>query len=197
MKPDAARKFSISDGLLLIVGIAVSFGLVRASLRDFRLDVLTDLLYPRNGWSVLHYFGVLMELTLIFGIPALVAWTPFCLLTQVIKPRARWRTLRRQPGFVANLVASVVAGLTVAIVAICVAFSAWEGSVWFVNRFASAYVLGGFLAGSGVLWSWLAMWICGTFRSTTAWKDRLGRVNGAAWIVVGMICAFFISMKLD
>src|SRR4051812_41404335 len=115
MSQDQRRTFSISDGLLLIAGIAASFACVRATVPD---DLYKSLAYPGGGldWHVLEG---LMQLAVIVGVPTLVIWTPFCLLLQARKPRPPWRRLRGQPGFVAGLFASAVIALTVATVTGC------------------------------------------------------------------------------
>ncbi|WP_435007385.1 hypothetical protein P12x_004700 [Tundrisphaera lichenicola] len=88
---DRGRTFSISDGLALIAGLAASFAGVRATVPDALFKSLT---YPSVGpdW---HVVEGLMELAVVVGVPALVIWTPFCLLLQARKPRPPWRRLRR------------------------------------------------------------------------------------------------------
>jgi hypothetical protein len=136
-----------------------------------------------------------MELAAIVAIPFVAAWTPACLLVQVTKPRPRWRRLTREPGFAACLIATAVSVSTVLIASTCNWLSLWP-VLTPSSEHMNARILGGILAGSGVLWGWVTMWLCGVCRPSPTWSDRLGRFTGAVWIVLGAISAVFIIMAI-
>ena len=50
--------------------------------------------------------------------------------------------------------------------------------------------VGGLLAGSGVLWAWILMILNGAWRPHASWIDRLGRLAGVGWLVVGAVSLF-------
>src|SRR5262245_60560959 len=121
------RRFSIGDVLILIAGLAAGLALVRATSPELTPGQLRDaFLSPRGGWTPWHAFGLTLELGTIFLIPFVAAWTPACLLLQLSRPRPPWRRLRRQPGFVACLIAAAFSIATVAIAALLLATSVWE-----------------------------------------------------------------------
>ena len=110
------RKFSISDGLILIAGIAAGMALVRMTNPGITPGQVRDaFLSPQGGWTLLTAFELTLETGVMFVIPFVAAWTPACLLVQMTGPRPRWRRLRRQPGLVACLVASTVTLATIAV----------------------------------------------------------------------------------
>jgi hypothetical protein len=55
-------------------------------------------------------------------------------------------------------------------------------------------LVGGTLAGSGVLWSWVTMRLCGVCRPIPAWTDRLGRLTGTVWIALGTVGVAYMIM---
>src|SRR5262249_22955774 len=121
------RKLSIADVLILIAGIAAGMALVRVSnpgitQRQFRTAVLE----PPGGWTFVAAFELVLEISVLFVIPFVAAWTPACLLVQVTG--SRWRRLRRRPGFVACLIASTVTLATVGVSVALIAASVWDTS---------------------------------------------------------------------
>jgi hypothetical protein len=181
--------------MILVAGLAAGMALVRMSTPDISPGQLREaILHPKGGWSFWYAIEITLELGTIFAIPFMAAWTPACLLVQLSKPR--WRRLRRQPGFVACLIATAVSIVTLAGASTCIRFSLWD-----VNNtsgeIVKAHLLGGFLAGSGVLWGGVTMRLCGVCRPSPTWRDRLGRLTGAVWIALGAISAGYIFLALD
>ena len=196
MKAIEHRRFTLADSLILIAGLAAGLGLVKATSPGVTPGQIWDAFaHPRGGWSLWHAFGITVELGAILVIPFVAAWTPACLVVQVTNPRPPWRRLRRQPGFVACLIASVISIAAVVIASTCIWFSLWEVS-GSSGEHLKAHILGGILAGSGVLWGWVTMRLCGVCRPSPAWRDRLGRFTGAVWIVLGAICAVYICLAI-
>lgn len=195
MSVDENHTFSIADGLIMIAGIAAGMALVRATNPGITLaEVQHGLLNPRGGWTLLMAFEIVLETSAILVIPFLAAWTPAYLLVQVTG--SRWRRLRRRPGFVACLIASTVALGTLAVAIALIAASVWDTSTSGGNHYVTARLLGGLLAGSGVLAGWVTMWLCGICRPVPTWKDRLGRFTGVVWIAMGAVSACYFAIVL-
>jgi hypothetical protein len=197
LKRSERSRFGIAEGLILIAGVAAGLASVKALMPEFNPQRAFDAFVKlTERWSVWDAFAMFVELNLLLGIPFLAAWTPSCLVVHLVKPRDSWHRLRRQPGFLACLTATAV---------IVPAFAASAMSAWFSigmntrsapERFISVYLLTGVLAGSGVLWNWLTLWLCGVFRPRPTSKDRLGRLTGAAWLVTGASAVFFITFVI-
>ena len=151
---------------------------------------------PKETWSPRYALGLFAELSVFLGIPFLVAWTPICLIVQFTRPRASWRRLSRQPGFVACLITTTVIALTIVAYSMSVWLSIRVATSSSPDRFIRAYLLGGILAGSGVLWSWLTMRLCGVCRPRPSWTDRLGRLTGVAWVAIGASSGAFIILAI-
>jgi hypothetical protein len=198
MQTGDSRRFGIADGLILIAGVAAGLGFLRALTPDIKPQMIWDaFVRPKGGWSLWYAFALITELGVSLGIPFLAAWTPTSLIVQLTKPRASWRRLCRQPGFVACLIATTVIALTVAASLTSVWLSIWVATSSSPDRFLRAYLLGGILAGSGVLWSWATMRLLGVCRPRPTWTDRLGRLTGAAWVALGAMSAVFIFLAIS
>jgi hypothetical protein len=190
------RRFSISDVLVLIAGLAAGLALVRAASPELTPGQLRDaFLSPRGGWTLWHAFGLTLELGVILLIPFVAGWTPACLLLQLARPRPPWRRLRRQPGFVACLIATAFVIATLAVAGVLLATGIWEVPLS-SGRYFLAHVLGGLLAGSGVATGWSTMKLCGACRPAPTWPDRLGRLTGAVWVPVGVISVCFAALAM-
>jgi hypothetical protein len=198
MNPDAPRRFTIADGLILIAGLATGLGLIKRVAPSITPGEIWDALVgPREGWSLWYAVMLAVELGVLLLVPVLAIWTPSCLLLELRQPRPRWRRLRRQPGFVANLIATAVVVLTLAVVSVF-------GGFWFLGSevteldfpYLQAQLLGGLLAGSGVFWGWVTMWLCGVCRPSLTWTDRLGRFTGAVWVAAGALSAIYIFLTI-
>jgi len=192
---DERRPLTIADALVLIAGVAAGLGLVGSILRASHLtpeQLWNNMVRPKAGWSVWNAFGMTVELSAILGVPFVAAWTPASLVLQVLRPRPGWRRFRRRPGFVACLIPTVVATLMVAIVQLCLSFSIAEMH----TSHAKWQVLGGMLAGSGVLWGWIIMGLCGVCRPSRTWTDRLGRMTGALWIALGALSTAYMFLAI-
>jgi hypothetical protein len=194
MNAHERRRFTIIDGLVLIAGLATGLGLVRGMNPDLTPGEVWDALArPDEGWSLRYALLLTLDLGVILYIPFAAGWTPACLLLQLLRPRPRWRRLRRQPGFVSCLIATVVVAVTVAVALAGLAMSAW-GVQAFDGDHPEPRLLCGFLAGSGALWGWVTMGLCGACRPSPTWTDRLGRLTGAVWIALGAISALYVLL---
>jgi hypothetical protein len=183
--------------MILTAGVAAGLGIVRAI--DPTLtprDIWNALAEPAEGWSFRYGFAIVAELGVVLGLPLMAAWTPACLLLHLIRPRPGWRRLRRRPVFIACLLPSVAAALT-ATVAVGLAWpSIWVPGGPSPQANEETCLLGGFLAGTGVLWAWAAMWVCGVWHARPTWVDRLGRLTGVGWVTIGAISAAYIVLTI-
>jgi hypothetical protein len=63
------------------------------------------------------------------------------------------------------------------------------------DRIYRACAMGSLVAGLAILSCWFAMGTCGVLRPSGQWSDRLGRLTGVCWVVVG--AAGFVSIVLN
>lgn len=198
MPPNGVRRrFGIRDGLLVVAGLAAGLALVKATTpHDVSPEKIRDaFLRPEGGWTVGWGLSFALDLCVVFAIPAVVGWTPACLLLQLTGRRPPFRRLRRQPGFVACLVSTVVVAA-----ATCVALALIACGVRALHqerdRRVMEMILGGAIAGNGVLWSWTAMWLCRACRWAPTWTDRLGRATGVIWILLGIGSMCYLALMV-
>lgn len=192
---ETRRKFSIADGLILIAGIAAGLGFTRFITPYITPEMLwNDFIYPREKLSLRYFLELTQELGVIVGIPFMAASTPAFLVIQLIKPRSPWRRLRRQPGFIVCLLPTLITAITILVAGTSVGLSLWEPQGSPTDEYAPAYILGGFLAGSSVLSSWVTMRLCGIYRPQPTWTDRIGRLIGLAWIAIGVCVSVDVFM---
>lgn len=190
------RKFTIADFLVVTAGVAAAFGLMRAVSESFRPGELWNaFVSPNSGWSVGYAYELVLELGVALGVPCLGGWTPACLVLALRKPRARWRRFRREPGFVAILLATVVVALTFVVASTFVGLFSSNSSE-LSELFITANVLCGCLGGSVILGSWTTMLLTRIWRPTPTWTDRLGRLTGVAWLVHGGVCLWYIALAV-
>jgi hypothetical protein len=95
MTPQASRKFTILDGMILVAALAGGFALRRAAE-----DSLAGHGSIAYGASVLFLYRMIEA-----GFPFLVTLTPAVLVMRLRRPRPRWRRLARQPGTAASCAA--------------------------------------------------------------------------------------------
>lgn len=178
MKAVDVRPFGITHWLILIAGAAAGFGCIKAtSAGNIAREIWVSVSPTQPGLELDQALETGLELSLILGVPFLFGWTPACLILQIAKPRARWRRLSRQPGFVACLIATVSAKILL--------------TIWKLARLSAFFLeleaAGCITVSSGILWSWATMRLSRTCRPVPTWNDRLGRFTGAAWIIMGMM----------
>ncbi|MHC5539347.1 hypothetical protein ACYOEI_14105 [Singulisphaera rosea] len=192
------RRYSINDGMILIAGLAAGMGFVRLttpgiSAGQFWAVFLNELRTPSPGGA----FEFLVETVAMFVVPFVAGWTPACLLLQWARPRPPWRRLRRQPGFVACLIASAIVAATIVVSVSMLATSIWDVKASGDDYDLKAHLLGGLLTGSGVLCSWVTMRLCGVCRPCPTGTDRLGRLTGSVWLGISVVCACYLALLLN
>ena len=191
------RRFGVYDSMVLIAGIALFFAFENNRVRDLiKFSVAfckaTAVYYGflpagpygpprfltkaiRSYWETIVWDGVQVAELLI------LIMTAVFLLMRVRRPRPPIRALLRQPGTVAGL--AVIFGL--------VWVAGWMHRLFFgrLNPAMETIAVGGTVA---LAWTCLAL--VRRWEAEPSWIDRMGRLVGAAAIVVGVIA--FLSFRL-
>ena len=175
------RPFGVIDALILIAGIGAGFGIVRHFHSGW---TLMELFVTPDAWTSLRVLERINAFCVRFVMPFLAAWTPTCLLVQIKKPR--FQRLRQAPGFLACLLPSVFCFLSVGTVWICLGSSPWINHSG-LHRDEVLQIIDGIVAGTSVLTAWATILIGGLWCAQRTWTDRLGRLTGVVWIIVGIV----------
>lgn len=196
-KTGESRRFGIADGLILIGGVATGFGALRGLWPDLNVEAAWNAIaHPHPAWSPWYALAFTVEFGVHLGIPLLAAWTPASLIVQLIRPRPTWRRLCRQPGFVACAIATAVIGVTVAAGSTGAWILTWMGQGSSPEANTKPCLIGGIVAGAGILGSWVTMRLCRVCRPRPTWTDQLGRLTGAAWVGIGVFCTVYICLAV-
>jgi hypothetical protein len=188
MRPDIRRNFRLDDGLILVAATAVGLAASRAIIpEELTLQgVWAGANNPPQGiWTPMFIAQSTAELASIAVIPSLAVWTPTCLLMGLRGPRPPWRRLSRQPGMMACLIATLAMVLSVS-----VSLSRWitTGQEFNMSSWIGWQIgVGSILTGLAVFWCWMTMMLSGRCRPEPSWLDRLCRLVGSAWLVLGII----------
>ncbi|MDR3639463.1 MAG: hypothetical protein P4L84_37025 [Isosphaeraceae bacterium] len=158
----ACRRFTILDGMVLIVAASVWLLGLRATSRSvaetwerLHQQGLTPISRP-DMW-VVHIYGLVVA-----GVGIL---TVTFLVIRVRQPRPALRQLIWQPGMMACTIISTLIPMLAVVTG---------------RRSAPVFWL---LMSASVASAWLAAWSFGRLRPEPGWIDRLGRVIGICWIV--------------
>ena len=191
MRTDVRRRFGVADGLILVAATAVGLATSRWLAPDLTLQQFSEYVTkPRDGRRSLTFFILQLtaELSSVFVIPGLVAWTVACLLLRLRRPRPPWRRLSRQPGTMACLIATVAIGLSAAFGAI-----GWvmedqrdDAMEWLAVQSLAVPPQ----AGAAVFWCWVTMALSGRWRPEPTWLDRLCRLLGLAWLTMALLFTY-------
>jgi hypothetical protein len=195
MDPTRIRRLTMRDAMLLIaaagIGLAVFQVVVRTLLGGwFRWESLLS--SPPRGWTA----GSLMVRAVEWIAPSLPfasAWTFAVPVLRLLPPRPSVRRVLRQPGTTACLAAifgliwaATGLGETLAVMRLVHGRVTSPPFAWcfhFVVEELFAYL------GLAVSAAWLGQALSGRWRPVPDWIDRLGRLLGAYWIVVGLAWA--------
>jgi hypothetical protein len=184
-RPSDRRPLTLGDAAVWIASTGVSFGLFRA------IDSQSGRLYsgPLKG--------------VLLGTAPMLTWTPAPLAIRLRRPRPVLRRLTRQPGVAALAAATTVlavGALDTAIVAIVrlirVTAPPQPGPrepvpsppdpTWWIGPIGHFVPIVAF----AVLSAWVLLALSGRRRPDPGWIDRLGRLLGAAWLVLSLVVAF-------
>jgi len=150
------RRFTLGDGMIVVVGAAVGFALIRHE--QMRTPS------PRMWMVVLHGSGLLIGSNLAH------------LAIRVPRPRPPWRVVASQPGMSASLIVPVMLIIdTAVILASGLSTPRVLGQLLPLNDLAV-------LIGAGVLGSWIAQVASGSVERRGDWVEWAGRLLGLLWI---------------
>jgi hypothetical protein len=187
---ETRRGFGIADGLVLVAATAAGLGLGRALEPDLPLWAVWGIVLrrPAAGWSFAEAVAKCRDFAAFVAAPSLAAWTVGAFVLHLRRPRPRGRLRVRRPGWMACLAASAVI-LIAAVLALWIGWTSGFARLTRGGRLLVLVVFGATYAGAAVFWTWAAMAVSGRWRPSPSWTDRLGRVLGVAWILLGLIYA--------
>jgi hypothetical protein len=167
-----SRRFTILDGLIMIVPMAVGIVLARPFVDDF----LDRLRIPDNTPWWFRHSGLVIGLASRFVATELIG----LFVAGLLPPRQTPRRLSRQPGIVAVVAATaamVAGGLIVVSLSLFRRhpISSADEYSW---PFFEARIFPAISA------AWIIQALTGRWRPESNWIDRAGRVLGAYWIIL-------------
>ena len=171
------------------VALGVSVAVWRGAFGGWYFLIARDGVFTVRDWTasrVVMYASECVSTLL----PLACAWTPLLLLLRLRRPRPAWRRVWRQPGMAACLAAVVGwawagAGLSLTtLLTATVRPSAIQPPDRWVQKFLVDEVF--MYVGACVAAAWVLLAVTGLWRRPVDWIDRLGRLVGAAWIVIGL-----------
>jgi hypothetical protein len=187
------RRLGLSDAMILIAasgaGLAV-FQLVSKGVLGGPYQWSRLIVRPLGGWTPGQALVRLVEL-LGPSLPFAAAWTCVIPLLRLRAPRPSIRRVLRQPGTVACL-ASIIGALwaTTALLetlgVLVVTRGRQIGDGWLFHFVVEEIFPD---MGLAVAAAWFGQAIAGRWRPVPDWVDRLGRVLGCYWIIVGSLWA--------
>jgi hypothetical protein len=182
--------------MILVAALAVGLGGLRVL---GPLEYLTDLLgamLTKEAWTRDGLEEIGSEF-LLLATPSAVSMTLALLVLRLRRPRPVWRRLARQPGLMACLALVVAWGCSVVFTVLHLiavdGFSIEAAGGQFADTFSWLEVfskVGRMLGGFAVAICWSTLAVGGRWRAEPSWIDRLGRIVGVAWIVMGMAAAY-------
>lgn len=171
-RDEPRRRFTILDGLVMIVPLAVAFELARPFVKEFLHDLLTPDGTPRwFRWSGLA-IGVASRFVAMGMVGLLVA--------RLLPPRRAVRRISHEPGVVA-CVAAVAAMAAGGVLVLSMAMfrresiSSADSTYW---PFVEARIVPAVVA-AWIIQAWVGRW-----RPERNWIDRVGRALGCFWLVI-------------
>jgi hypothetical protein len=191
------RRMTLVDAMVLVAAAAVGFAVVQVV---FKVLVGGSPWVPENlfvfsaqGWTA---FDVVVRATdlLALILPIVAAWTVSVPVLRLRKPRRRWRQVASEPGTVACLaaLAATIWSALASAFALALDFSLPRGQQaptidwfywlrrWVINRVFVDI-------GLAVTITWMILAASGRWRRAGDWLDRLGRVLGIAWLIIGLV----------
>ncbi len=181
------RRFTLLDGMILVAATAVGYALVHVLERLIGEGDFLSLI--REAWTGREFAKMALLLYLV-ALPVLAAWTVALIPLRLLKPRPRSRRMARQPGLMAGIAASMAIGFMGLVVGIMsVSMS------WLIGGLDQVVMLQGVLMlpaslGLAVLVAWTTLLLGRRWRAEPSWIDRLGRIIGVAWVLLGLASPF-------
>lgn len=175
MNPRRSRRFTISDGMILVAAFAVGSLLARAYLPG--LSRIFGYMTRRGMGGVTAIGRIRMWLS---G-PGSCIVVPLMAATLALRfrrPRPRWLRIARQPGFAACAAAMVALVPGVAVRLAMIHRPGLQRPGFFDQRWNGVI----YWIGPAVIGGWLALALCRRWKAEPDWVDRLGRLLGFYWV---------------
>jgi hypothetical protein len=179
------RRFGLADLMILVVGTAVGLAPLKTNWNALK----DPQIWPLRGWGVAAYEKTNLFLACVS--PMLLSLTIASLVLAARRPRLPLGRMARRPGFVLCL--APLAGFAHAATITLAGYLEYRqgldpqarqyDDIWVGGQYL-ARVTGPQNAGMATLGAWVAVVCCGLPWRAADWRDRLGRVMGAGWLVL-------------
>jgi hypothetical protein len=183
---DQLRRFSLADAMVLVAATAPGFLLIRTAV-TLGLFNLTPNPKAPPGRDFINSLSV-SSASLLGGVTLAI------LVLSLHRPRPNLREVIGRPGFVAC--AAVVAASFLPLVHFVIGATTLSATglsveLYFNNTLARLTLN----AGQMIIGAWIALALLGRWRLGPTWKDRLGCVLGACWIMVYVCTELYFIMQ--
>ncbi len=192
MAPFARRRITLLDVTLLVGSAAIGMGLFTLSRRSYFkgwIPLVDRGLPDIHTWATWEVVATGTDISS-FLLPLVGPWTILLILLRLRAPRPGWRRIWSQPGMAACIAALFGwlwsgVGLLLAVDLDRVARSRRVLTLdeW-VQKYLGEEVF--MYCGLAVASVWFMQYFSGRWRRSADWIDRMGRVLGALWILIGM-----------
>ncbi len=196
------RRFRLSDGLILIAGLAVGLGMEKAYFPRGILRPGRTWRSTRRGFPpyLVHLHRPIV--IVLWSLPVPAALTLAVLAARLMPPRPSRRRFASQPGASACLVVAIGVVLTL------LGRLAFEGLLWLwpsslpVPRdfHSHARILPMVLLPLGfgpmILGLWINLWLGRRWRPERSWVDRAGRALGIFWMLWSVAHLWLLVVEL-
>jgi hypothetical protein len=188
------RRFRLLDAMILVAATGMGCGVTQwvehVSEGDLSWSALYDDCRKYVAWSSGRGWADIGEATIDLGLivacltmPLVAMWTLALIPIRLLGPRPRFRRLGRQPG----MVSACASGVAIAIIGLWAFLEELAASMGRATPPSDqiAIVCGPMFVGLAVLAAWMTLLLGQRWCPEPTWIDRLGRVAGIYWIVVG------------
>ncbi len=177
------RRFQLLDAMILVAAIAFACGITQG------LSYVTDGAFSwTEMWEAARQnhdgFAGVVEIgaySLILALPFAGMLSLAVIPLGLLGPRPRCRRLARQPG----ITAMWAAGLGIALSAVQIGIAISTGMRVFAYQPIIAIHSCLSYPGMAVLGTWASLLLARRWRSEKSWVDRMGRVLGFFWLLIG------------
>jgi hypothetical protein len=193
VSPGRRRRMTLLDAILLVGSAAIGMGLFQLSRRDlFKgwIWIADQGLPDLHTWSTTQALVTCSDLT-VYLLPLVIPWTLLLLVLRMRPPRPIGRRIWRQPGMAACLAAVLGWFWTIfpLLLAMNVEYVARSRRSITPTDWAQKYLSDELFMyiGLAIAATWFVQYLSGRWRRPADWIDRMGRVLGSLWILIGLV----------
>lgn len=179
MRAAAHRPFTLRDGIVIVVVAAISTWLSRDELAPWLQKLSTINWRGMSGYQMLARYNA-ASLTFRLTEPLIAVLTLALVMLRLVHPRPNLRRLYNQPGFSANVAATLAILITGATKYAGSAMDQW--SLWPAKVSATTLLPHGLEPGIAVSAAWMLLLVGKRWRAEPSWIDRFGSLVGGLWI---------------